>query len=99
MFQVEDFRKLVHEHFARTFLSSCFEEKSPRFFLEEIAAGNEFDANDIQRFNEVDDYVRMFIRHGQFQENFNSKRALHVFHDAMSWRKQNKVFGRRKEND
>ena len=65
------------------------------FFLEEIKNG-EFDARDLQRFNEIDAYTLMFIQHGQFGETFDEERAFRIFHGSMSWRKPQNVYGRRR---
>lgn len=64
------------------------------FPIEQISEGHEYDERDIKRFNEIDEYTLMFIQHGQFGKTFDEKHALHHFHEAMTWRKQNKVYGK-----
>lgn len=64
------------------------------FTLEEISEGLLFDPRDIKRFNEVDGYAMMFVQHGQYGKAFDEKKALKQFQDAMTWRKQNNVYGR-----
>ncbi len=61
--------------------------------LEQISEGQEFNENDIKRFNEVDGYTLMFIRHGQYGKTFDEQKAFRIFHDAMVWRKQNQTYG------
>lgn len=63
------------------------------FVLEQISEGQRYDPRDIRRFNEIDEYTTMFIQHGQFSANFDEDRACRIFHAAMSWRKENKVYG------
>jgi len=53
-----------------------------------------FNADDLKRFNEVDEYTLMFIQHGQFGTSFNQDRALRVFEGSLSWRKRHNVFGK-----
>lgn len=57
-----------------------------------------YDARDIQRFNENDDYARMFVEHGQYGKTFDNTKAFKVFHDAMSWRKTNNIYGKKKRS-
>lgn len=64
------------------------------FSLEDISEGLLYDPRDIQRFNENDGYAMMFVQHGQYENTFDEKRALKIFHEAMIWRKQNNIFGR-----
>ena len=61
---------------------------------EEIAEGQEFDARDLQRFKDIDEYATMFLQHAQIAATFNQELALQIFHSAMSWRKKNNVYGR-----
>lgn len=71
----------------------CFSE-SFFSYLEEISDDKEFNANDIKRFNENDDYVLMIIQHGQTTKTFDEPKALRCFHDAMIWRKQHNIYGK-----
>lgn len=64
------------------------------FILEQISDGEEYDARDIQRFNENDQYPIMFVQHGQYGKTFDDKKALRHFNEAMVWRKQNNVYGK-----
>ncbi len=66
------------------------------FRLEQISEGQAYDARDIQRFNEVDQYTLMFIQHGQFGTSFNQDRALRIFDESLSWRKKQNVYGKNK---
>jgi hypothetical protein len=61
--------------------------------------GNEYDERDLARFNQIDAYTLMFIQHGQFKSTFDQERALKIFHDSMSWRKQHQVYGRNHINN
>lgn len=61
-------------------------------YAKEISEGQVYDPRDIQRFNENDDYAGMFVEHGQYGKTFDEKKALKVFHDAMSWRKANNIY-------
>jgi hypothetical protein len=70
-----------------------------RYFcsLEEISQGQVYDARDIQRFNEIDEYTLMFIQHGQFGTSFDQNRALGIFNGSMSWRKTHHVYGKQQQ--
>ncbi|CAF0896486.1 unnamed protein product [Adineta ricciae] len=59
---------------------------------EQINEGQEYDARDIKRFDDVDDYARMFIQHLQYGKTFDEQKAFRIFHETMTWRKQNKVY-------
>lgn len=63
------------------------------FYSEEISENTIFNANDIKRFNEIDDYASMFIKHAKHGKAFDLKRAFRIFHDAMIWRKQSNIYG------
>ena len=63
------------------------------FYLEQISDGQEYDSRDLKRFNELDEYTLMFIQHGQHETVFNERKAFRYFHEAMTWRKQNNVYG------
>ena len=63
------------------------------FVLEQIDEGQKYDPRDVRRFNEVDEYTTMFIQHGQFGTSFDEDRGLRIFNLAMSWRKENNVYG------
>ena len=91
--KVEAFRKAVNEHFSSDyslFLVSFFICLS----LEQLSEGQQYDARDINRFHEVDEYTFMFIQHGQYGKTFDEQKSLRQFHDAMVWRKQNNVYGK-----
>jgi hypothetical protein len=62
--------------------------------LEELAEQNLYNINDIQRFNEIDAYARMFIEHAQNGKTFDENKACRLFHDTMLWRQTNNVYGR-----
>ncbi|CAF0777273.1 unnamed protein product [Adineta ricciae] len=61
-------------------------------FSKQINEGQEYDARDIKRFDDVDDYARMFIQHLQYGKTFDEQKAFRIFHETMTWRKQNKVY-------
>ncbi|UJR22873.1 hypothetical protein I4U23_025902 [Adineta vaga] len=63
-----------------------------KHYEKEIAQGELFDARDLQRFNENDEYTLMFIQHGQFGTTFDQDRALRVFNDSLAWRKRHNVY-------
>jgi hypothetical protein len=73
-----------------------FRELVNKQYGEKIAEGQEYDARDIQRFNEQDEYTLRFIQHGQFGTSFDQDRALRVFNGTMRWRKNNNVYGKNK---
>lgn len=62
--------------------------------LEQIEEGQLYDPRDLQRFNEIDEYTMMFIRHGQFGATFDEDRAMSVFNASLSWRKEHHVYGK-----
>jgi len=69
-----------------------FRELVNKHFEKQISEGQLYDARDIQRFNEIDDYTLMFIQHGQFGTSFDQERALRIFDGSMSWRKRHNVY-------
>ncbi|CAF4003775.1 unnamed protein product, partial [Rotaria sp. Silwood2] len=69
-----------------------FRELINKHFEKQISEGEIYDARDIERFNKIDEYTLMFIQHGQFGTSFNQDRALHIFDESMSWRKQHNVY-------
>jgi hypothetical protein len=92
--KVEALRKAVNENFSSKFFINFCGFFLILFFLEQISEDQEYDSRDIKRFNEVDEYVLMFIQHGQYGKTFDEKKALRQFHDAMVWRKQNNIYGK-----
>ncbi|UJR26065.1 hypothetical protein I4U23_007411 [Adineta vaga] len=52
-------------------------------FSKQITEGQAYDARDIKRFNEIDEYALMFIQHMQYDKTFDEQKALRIFHEAM----------------
>lgn len=63
-------------------------------FAEQINDEHLYDPRDVQRFNDADEYATMFIQHGQLGATFDEQRALHVWNASLTWRKEQRVYGR-----
>ena len=77
----------------RILICSCFRQYITFVSSEQINEGQEYDARDIKRFNDIDDYASMFVQHLQYGKIFDEQKAFRIFHETMTWRKQNKVYG------
>ncbi|CAF1118614.1 unnamed protein product [Adineta steineri] len=70
----------------------AFRKAVNEHFAKQINEGQEYDERDIKRFNEIDEYALMFVRHAQYGKTFDEQKGFYHFNEAMTWRKQNNAY-------